>query len=508
MTGQVERDDSGRNRLYSNVLAGWLAHTVTVVIGFVMPRLMYESVGQLTLGIWDLGWSLVSYIAYSGLGMASAVTHYVARYRAEGNELEVKVTTATAWYCQMLLAVLAGSAFFGFFAFLPLWLPGLEQAPADDLWWMGGLLGLTIVIALVGDTAQGMLIGCHRSSTNEVVTIASDVTLALFMIIVLLGGGGLVGLAAATLCTRAAFEVVRLVFAARVCSEASLSLRHWSKARAGQVVVFGAKTSTGIFQELLVHQLTRIALVASAGPIALASYSRYATVIRQIARAVERMTQVIPPMTSGLVGLGREKDVAELSVKASNAAVLALLPMVVIFGVLGDDLVRVWMGPEFVVPGLSWVLALMAFLHADRGVVTRILSGLNAHGRIAAWCLAASLVVFVTLLALLYPVTPLTAGVLVAVTMGVGVSLPHFLLSTRKLGIGYFRYFLDVYFKALISNVIFLSILLLAQDELRQGEWLTAATWAGIAGLALVILYWTFAFDARMRERLCSIAAR
>lgn len=502
MSGQLERDHSGRNRLYRNVFAGWVAHGIAVVIGFVMPRLIYEAVGPVTLGIWDLGWSLLSYIAYSGLGMAAGVTHFVARYRAEGNDAEVAVSTATGWYCQLLLALLAGGAFIALFSTLPLWLPGLEQTSVETLVWMGLLLGATVAVVLAGDVFQGLLTGCHHSSRSEAVTITSDVVLALAMIGVLLAGGGLVGLAAVTLAVRAVFEVVRAVLARRVCPEARFVPSCWAGQRAADIARFGVKTSVGILQELLVHQLARLALVASVGPAALAAYSRYATLIRQIARTVERATLVIPPMTSGLVGLGREDDVRELGIKAANAAVLVLLPMVVTFAVLGDDLVTVWMGPEFVVPGLSWALAAMAFVHADRGAINQVLSGLNAHGRIALWCLACSLAVFGVMLLVLYPVNGLSAGILVAVSMGVGVSLPHFLLSARRLRLQKLKYVMEVYFKPLISNSIFLVFLLWARSEWRAGDWPEALALLAAAALVLAGAYWFYAFDRRMRERV------
>lgn len=502
MSEQSQRDDSGRDRLFSNVLAGWWAHGVTVVVGFLMPRIIYESVGQLALGLWDIGWSLLVYIAHSGMGTASAVTHYVARFRAEGLQAEVRQTTAAGWYCQLVLAVAAAGALMALFSTLHLWLPALNGFPQSDLFVMGLLLGLAVVVVLLGSMAAGVLTGCHRSSWNEYLTTASDVTLALAMVGVLLAGWGVVGLAAATLATRLVFETGRLVVAARACEEFSLWPRHATWQRSREILRFGTKTSTGVLQELLVHQGARLALAVSAGPVAVALYSRYATLMRQIGRLVDRVTQVITPMTSGLVGLGREEDVRELNLRASNAAIMVVLPMVVMFGVLGDDLVALWMGPQFVVPGLSWVLAVMAAVQGDRGIATQVLSGLNAHGKILLVCLFCSLTVLIMLLVALYPLQPLSAGILVAVSTILGVSVPHFILTCRRLGITYFEHFLEVHFKPLICNALFLVSLLWAREALRDGDYVTAGLWAIVGGSVLVLLYWFVAFDERLRDKV------
>lgn len=502
MSGYTEPDASGRDRLFRNVMAGWGAHGVTAVVGFAMPRIIYESIGQTALGIWDIGWSLLQYIAFSGLGASSAVVHYVAKYRAEGSSAGVRDTTATAWYCQLLLALSVAALFVGLFASLHFWLPGLDGFSLSDLLAVGLLLGGTIVAGMLGGVAHGILAGCHRGSWNEYLTIGSDIVLALAMVGVLLAGWGIVGLAAATLGTRLIIEVLRLALAASVCAAMSLRIRDANRERLRSIVLYGIKTSIGVAQDLMVHQVARLALAAAAGPVAVAAYSRYATLIRQIMRSVDRVTQVIVPMTSGLVGLGREDDVQLFSLKASNAAVMMVLPMTIVFGVFGDDLVQLWMGPEFVVPGLAWVFAIMAAVHGDRGVTNQLLSGLNSHGRIALVCMGASLAVLVTTLLLLEPLSPLGAGIVVACSTILGVSVPNFLLACRRLGIEYWRHIRVVYSKPLLCNAFLLAGLLGARHGFHTGEH-TLGVLSAAAGLAvLALLYWAFAFDAGLRDRV------
>jgi O-antigen/teichoic acid export membrane protein len=179
---------------------------------------------------------------------------------------------------------------------------------------------------------------------------------------------------------------------------------------------------------------------------------------------------------------------------------MLMLPMIVVFGALGDNLVNLWMGPDFVVPGLSWVLALMAVLHMDRGVTTHVLSGLNSHGRISLICLGTSLVVLVVMLAVLHPLDPLSAGILVAVSSIVGVSIPHYLISCRRLRISYYVHFREVLLKPLLSNSLLLAALLFADDRLGSGDF-TAALLATLTGvIVLAALYWNFAFDERLRD--------
>jgi O-antigen/teichoic acid export membrane protein len=497
------RDAPGRSRLFPNVLAGWVAHAVTLVIGFVMPRLVNESLGQTTLGLWDLGWSMVVYLGYSGLGTGSAVAHFVSRYRAQGEPAAlVGEATATAWYCQLLLALVLGGSFMLFFFGITDFMSGLAAWEARAIVWMGVLLGFTVCVALMGDIAQGILAGCHHQSSGEYVSIGSDVALAIAMTAVLLLGGGIIMLAAVTLCVRGVFETLRVALGARTCPELSFAPRDFRMPLARTVARYGIKSSTSASQELLVGQVARVTLALTAGPVALACYSRYSTLIRQIARAVDRSTVVVPSMTSGLVGVGREADVVRLNLRASNAAMLALLPMVVLFGVFGDDIVAIWMGPEFVVPGLAVVLAVMALLSGDRMVANRVLSGLNSHGRIGLVCLITSMTILIAGLLLVRPLDPLRAGILVTISTVVGYSLPHFVMTCRRLQIPVSTHFREVYFKPMISNLLFLAILLGADRLLHDGARALAIGTAATAFAGLALSYWVFAFDARLRGRV------
>lgn len=101
-TIQSQAEDlTGRERMVSNVIFSWGAHSVFIIAGFIMPRMIDRRLGQELLGIWDFSWSLVSYFQLVQAGIASSVNRYVARYRAAGDMLGVNrvVSSATCILC-------------------------------------------------------------------------------------------------------------------------------------------------------------------------------------------------------------------------------------------------------------------------------------------------------------------------------------------------------------------------------------------------------------------------
>jgi hypothetical protein len=108
----------------------------------------------------------------------------------------------------------------------------------------------------------------------------------------------------------------------------------------------------------------------------------------------------------------------------------------------------------------------------------------------------------------LAPLDPLKAGILVASSMGLGVSVPHFLLTCQRLGVTPGKHFREVYFKPLISNVFFLLFMVWADDLMHAGDWAVAGVVAVTGAAALTAAYWTFAFDDGMRAMVWRHVAR
>lgn len=489
------------DRLVPNVVAGWAAHGVALVIGFVMPRLIDESVGQTALGVWDLGWSLLMYLGFSGLGMAVAITHHVAKLnRLDPHDLRISI--ASGFLCQLLLALALGAGLGLLFLTLPDWAPGSFADVGPDMRWVGLYLGLAIAAALIGDVAQGILTGHHRSSWNEYLSIVADVTLALAMLAALLADKGIVGLAFVTCCIRLIAESVRMVMAFRVCPEASFAPALWRAERAWELLRFAGKASLGALQELIVQQGVRVFLIASAGPGALAAYSRYQTVVRQITRLVERSVRILPAMASELAGQDTEGELNRLRERASRATALMALPMIAVVAVLGDEIVVLWMGPSFTVEGVAWILAAMALLHVDYAVSSRFLMGLNAHGRIAAICFGSALLVFAALYLLLRPLDAVDAAAVAALSLGGAIYLPHYFMSCARLGTSPMGFLRRVYLMPLAANGLFLAGLMATKLAFQNGDLALATLAIGVSGLVLAGLYWRFGFAADVRAGL------
>ncbi len=492
----------GHTQLSTNVAASALAFTVAVVIGFIMPRLIYESVGQIPLGLWDLGWSFLIYISFSGAGFGPAIGYFSANFRASAEAHRVATFCATGLWCQLLFALLLAVLFVGGFYLIAAEATQLDDTNSALLNQIGFYLGISVGLVILGDYAQGLLLGAHKARVSEMISIWHDVGLAIAMVGVLLAGHGIAGLAIVTAIMRFAAESVRFTYAVKHCREFNLHPDLFDYDAARQLVRYGVKTSAALLQELLVLQAARLMLFFSAGPMALAAFSRYTTLARQINRIVDRLSISVPTIASGYHAEGNPQAVRDLYVSSTRAGMLLILPFLCVFAVFGDEIVGLWMGTEFVVADVASLLAAAGLLHANYAISVRTLSGINAHGRITLFCVALSALAMLLVLQITFPITQIEAAGVIMLVSVFAVQLPYIMFTGFKLGTSTYALLARACAKPALVNALFCCALLWARSLWDAGLLIWTATVCASACVALLTVYWQFVLSDANKQAI------
>ena len=492
----------GRQQLLPNVLAGWLAFCATAMVGFVMPRLILNNVGQELLGIWDLCWSFLIYITFTGIGTGTAIGHYTAKANSELDRLEAQHVFATGFYVQLAIGIIVAAIFAAIVGALPVLLVNYHSDQLELISTIGSYVSLTVVVVLLGEIAHGALVGNHQARKSEYINVAHDITLAMTMVVALFASQGIVGLAVATLFTRIVFELIRFGVALKQVPGCTFNPGYVTWKNARHMALFAAKSSIYGLQELIIYQAIRILFFVGVGPIVFAAFSRYSTLARQINRLVDRLVIPVPALTSDYSARGEVQQIREIYLYGLRGILMVSLPTIVIFGVLGDQIVGIWMGTNFVIPNLAWIFCCACLLHTHYSMSAKILRGINSHGRISAACLISSSLVLYLAYFVVPPTDATQAAWLIAVVMSLCVHVPHILFTWRKLALPVFKQIQDIYYKPLLLNTIFLILIVQCKAILLDGQILLAGVifLGSIAGLS--VAYWYLVCDQRMRHKL------
>ena len=499
-----KKDITGRNRMARNVVGRWLGQIVVVVTGFVIPRLIDDNLGAVSLGIWDFGWATVSYFRYMGFGMAAGLNRFVALYTAKEDDTNLRRCVSSTVFLQMVVAALVVAASFGVAWLVPVLFDEIEPAQVTDAQLVLVFLGCNLAVRMAFWPARGILTGNHLWTVTAGVTAFGDTVLLIAMFVTLMYGGTLAHLGMAVFGTAIMTELIRVTMAKRVYPHPMISWQSVDKKTMVEMMIFGIKNSVANLGRLIVLQTTALCLAASAGPAALAVYARPAALFGHAEKFIALYAYLLTPVAGSLQGLNRDSELRELLLSSLQASFAMTIPAVLMLSGYGDAVVRLWMGDHYVVPILAPILGLAFLLPYSHSVAMRILVGINAHGRVALRSLLLTCILLAIScgVAFWYGWSPVVAAVVVAVSLAAGPGIYVVAAACRRFGIGFGDYFRDAVSRPLLCNLPLMAVIGVSRVLDHDVTALDAVVWSGIGGTMVVILYWFFIVPGSLRSKL------
>jgi O-antigen/teichoic acid export membrane protein len=494
-------DTSGRDRLAKNVLASWAGQLVFIVAGFMMPRLIDQRLGQVSLGIWDFAWSVLTYLVLADVGVGSSVNRYVAKYRATGESTRLREAVASVHAIQFTAALLAVMVTATLAWFLPL----LIGRHVDDLSaarWVIVLLGTSMAAQTAFNAYGGILTGCHRWDTHNAITAGSYALIVCGMAIALLCGGGLPAMSVTYFAGTIGGELTRRHFALRYCPELRVSLRlaNWPDVR--MLFAFGGKTVVDNLGRMLVAQANSLLVAMYLGPAALAVYARPMALARIADTLTNKFGMVFVPATSSLVGQGRTDEIRSLFIESTRLATFLAMPITLFLAVMGDPIMQLWMGPRYHEGLLVATVALGNFFILAQRPSAHILTGMNAHGRVGWASLAVACVGVALAIVVMGPFHGglVAAALSLVVPTSIGNGLFLMIYTCRMVGVPVKKYVRSVFTAPAACAIP--HVIALAAIRVVWGDDPVMALGLGATASVLVLtpLYWRFALSVDMRR--------
>ncbi len=498
-------DLTGQDQLSRNVLASWMAHLVLIVGGFLMPRLIDSRLGQSTLGIWDFGWALVSYLTLVTGGVMSSVNRYVSQYRATGEIGGVNRAASSAMIVLLMMAIAAVVMTVACAVALPYVLSGQLGRSVRTCQWIVFLLGLTVAVEIAFAVYTGIITGCHRWVVHSAIDAGIYAAILVGMLGVVLLGGGLPMLALANLCGSMLGWGIRCFSAYRVCPDLHIRVRYvkWSMVR--ELLTFGGKSFVPHVGELVLNQTCLVLIMVFMGPATVAIFSRSRALVKHVRLVMQKYAFVFTPTASSLHAMRRPRELQSLMTSAVRSGLYIVLPMILCLIILGGQILRIWMKrPSYDVGLLLPVLAAGYLAMIVMRPVLTILAGLNAHGRPGL----ASLIGAITAIGLVALVLGPIGGGLTGVA--IAISVPMTLVNAmyvpvyacRTLGIP-FRKFVMAVAKGPILCAIPYVVCLITARLMFPGNAVCALLLGFVTGgPVLALLYWRFALSPSMKRKL------
>ncbi len=491
-----------------NIASNWAAQVVFMLAGFVLPRMIGDRAGAETLGLWDLGWSLVSYTMFLSMDIGGAVNRYVARYRARADWESLNTAVNS---CLAILSAsfgLALAAALCFTALVPVLLPSVPATALTDARWMVLILGINAAIQLPLSILNGVLNGCERFDLRNAVRISVRLAEVAGMIAVLLLGHRLVALAGVLLAGTLVREGLNYVVAKRVCPQFRVAPRMASWPVAREMLSFGGKSAMQSVSRSGLYQTSGILVAYFLGPAALAVYARQRALVLHAARFLNQYAYVFIPASSVLHAQGKGDELRALFLKSTKYALYVALPIVALLVIMGGPIVRLWMGADYEAPLVLAILAVGHLVSLAQRPAFCILAGMHKHAVPAvAEAVGAAVSVglgFLFIGPLGWGMVGAALAVAIPLTLASGVVL--LVSACRILQLDARRYVRDLLPGPIVAVLPTVTCLLAAQWFWRDSPGQALAFGAGGGGAVLAMVYWRWVLPGSIKSGIKSLA--
>lgn len=326
-----------------NVLATWIAHAISLVVGFLLMPYVLGTLGDHQYGTWVFINSFLSYSGVLYLGMGETISRFVAKYEAEGRPdrvNEVASMVMVIYCCTGGLALMLTAA-------LCWCIPLFGNWPPDELTQVRiviVLLGVNLFVSLCGSVCGGVLIGLRRFDLERSVTLIFDFVRFGLIVLFLSERWGLVTIAA----------IYLFVTIGEQISYAILAFRHYPTLRFRLADVkwsvfqecrgFSVMTLVSNFAYSTINSADSLVIGFMLGAEAIVPYYIGLRLTQFIRQPIDKIAHICMP-TAGALAAGNEpRRLARFLSTALGVVVLLIGGMFIGGWFFGGDLIQVWIG--------------------------------------------------------------------------------------------------------------------------------------------------------------------
>ena len=361
-----------------NAVANWVTYGSSLVVMFLLSPFVVHSLGNEAYGVWCLVISLTGSMGLIEMGIRASLQRYINYYLARNDIARVNGVLNTAmvfflWAGLALMLVSGGLAVF-LGELFPKVGPGLAGSARTALL----LVTLNLWLSLLGAGYLQVLSAFDRFDIFGGINTGVLLLQAGATVVALHFGSGLVGLA----CVLVAATMVRVVmaygFAKRIFPPLVVrpSLATWPLFR--QIFSFGVWSFIGSVGTQMVSSMALIVIAVFLGPTNVTFYAIALTVIQTARALMDQLYSVLFPQAMKASSVGDYRELRWLFLWACKLGMCLAIPLFVGMMVLGPELIRLWMGPQYNISGP--ILILLAFPQLFETVVRAgmgIICGLN-----------------------------------------------------------------------------------------------------------------------------------
>ena len=409
-------------------LSSGAIRVISLAINFFLTPFLLHRIGDVQYGLFILVGSVVTQGALLDLGIEVTIVKYVAEYHARGEHDRAgeMVVISLALYCVLgLVALLLAAAIAPIFPYL-FNVPEVDRSTAT----MAVLLvGIRVAISIPLATPGAILWGLHKYTLCNAVSVIEVLMSAVTTIAVLLAGGGLIALLAASIPVTIVARIILIWCISQVAPDFRL---RWPGARRDLIRTVLSFSASTFVLDLANNLTTRMDQIVIGVFLPISSVGFY-SVAQRISVVPQMFSEPVLtaflPIASQLHAQDDVYRLRSLYLVGSRVILAICVPLLVVVIILAGPLLSIWVGAKYAVNApIVVVLALASILQVGYWPGRLILQGIGQHHGLAkaSICLGIANVGLSLLLVRPFGLVGVALGTLIpAIVVNVGYIWPY-----------------------------------------------------------------------------------
>ncbi len=365
--------------LRKNIAASWLAHLVTLLVGFFLVPFVLERMGEEGYGVWVFVNSIAGYSGVLYLGFGPTVCRYVSDHRARGEWEQINrvVSSVVAVYLAAgaVVLLLAGG-----FAVAAAWIDKWGSLPLHEVQLAILLLGLNMAAGMVGSVYGGVLFAAQRFDLVSWVQGATALIRLGLTILFLQQQHGLLTLAGIFLAVTLIENGLTAMLAYRQTPTLFIRRRWVTRGVLKECFSFSAFTALRWISGRLIYLTDTVVIGFVLGPKAIVPYYIGSRLVQMVHTPLEKIADVVLPSAGELHARGERAQLHALLAKGMGLAFLLAGGLWIGAAYFGERLLVTWMGETYPESQVVLLILLGAQVVAQPMIVARQV--LLAMGRV------------------------------------------------------------------------------------------------------------------------------
>ena len=458
-----------KNTILRNVFSNWASLLVNLVISFFLAPFIVHSLGNVYYGVWVIMMQFTGYLYLLDFGVRESIIRYVSRHDSSRDNKKLNDIISSG----LLLYSAIGGVALLISVVLALIFPHIVDVEAADesvTQIVVVLSGLTVTQMLVFNVFSGILMGMQRFDIfNKVGIVFAFIRLFLILAFVNLGYG-LITLALIQLVIGLGNNIVIYYYSKNILKDNNIPFYYTHSPLRSRLPVFKKLYNYSIY--VLINNLGQKAIFFTDALIIginlsasfVTFYAIAGSLIEYLRRLIKLTNSVLTPAVSKLEGKNKMSDVNVLLIQGSRFSFLMALPVCIIYVILGQEFIGIWMGDEYseLSGNVLLVLALTTLFSLPQYTISRVLYGVSKHKLIAYLRITEAIINLTLSIVLINIYGIIGVAIATAIPQLIIMTLVLPVMTKQILKFSMVEYLTQVYLLPAIAGIPFILLTILA----------------------------------------------